>query len=71
MGEDKRVWSIIRDPTSTTDQKKDLIKQALDSKSNVTLNEQQTAELARNPALHSLLSGLNKGVSEGTPSGDI
>ena len=66
VGEDKRVWSIIRDPTSTTDQKKDLIKQALDSKSNVTLNEQQTAELARNPALHSLLSGLNKGVSQNT-----
>ena len=64
--EDGRVWDIIRNPNSTLDQKKDLLKQALDGKSNVTLNEQQTAELARNDELHPLIASLKKGVSQGT-----
>ena len=64
--EDKRIWDIIRDPRSTKEQKEDLLKQALDEKSNVTLNEQQTAELARNDKLHPLISSLKKGVSQGT-----
>lgn len=62
--EDKRVWNIIR--AGTRDQKQDLLKQALNPKSKVALNEQQTAELARNDALHPLLASLNKGVSQGT-----
>ena len=62
--EDKRVWDIIR--TGTRDQKENLLKQALNPKSKVALNEQQTAELARNSDLHPLLSSLNKGVSQST-----
>ncbi len=64
--EDARIWDIIRNPTSTREQKEDLLTQALDDKSNVTLNEQQTAELARNIELHPLISSLKKGVSQGT-----
>ena len=62
--EDKRVWSVIR--TGSLDEKKNLLKQALDPKSKVVLNEQQTAELAQNSDLHPLLSSLTKGVSQGT-----
>ena len=64
--EDARVWDIIRNPSSTDEQKKNLLKQALDDKSKVTLNEQQTAELARNDRLHPLIASLKKGVSQGT-----
>ena len=64
--EDQRIWGIIRDPKSTREQKQELLRQALDDKSNVTLNERQTAELARNIELHPLISSLKKGVSQGT-----
>ena len=62
--EDKRILDVIH--TGTFEQKENLLKQALDSKSNVTLTEQQTALLARNDKLHPLLSSLGKGVSQST-----
>ena len=62
--EDKRVWDIIR--TGSLDQKENLLKQALNPKSNLALNEQQTAILARNSDLHLGLSSLSNGVSQST-----
>ena len=62
--EDRRVGDIIR--TGTFEEKQDLLKQALNPKSKVDLNERQTAELVRNSKLHPLLSSLRSGVSQGT-----
>lgn len=63
-GEDKRISDIILH--GSQDQKRDLLKQALDPKDNTTLNEQQTAKLAQNTDLHVELSQLKEGVSQST-----
>ena len=63
--EDKRIWDVIHS-AGNFEEKENLLKQALDPKSKVTLNEQQTAVLARNPKLHSYLASLDKGVSQNT-----
>ena len=60
--EDKRISDIIHN--GTFKQKRELLKQALDGKSNVTLTERQTDKLVQNPKLHPWLSQLNKGVSQ-------